>query len=51
MRTKIRWPKIGLFLLTLLFLSAIPLTAEALEVKFCVPSCAGTGADPTPNYR
>jgi hypothetical protein len=49
MRAKIRWPRIGLVLLTLLFLSAIPLTAEAVQVKFCVPFCAGTGADPTPN--
>jgi hypothetical protein len=32
-------PKTGLFLLTLLFLSTIPLTAEALEVKICVPNC------------
>lgn len=40
MRTNIRWPKIGLFLLTLLFLSAIPLTAEALNVQFCRPDCA-----------
>ena len=40
MKTKTRWLKIGLFLLTLLFLSAIPLTAEALTVDFCVPYCA-----------
>ena len=44
MRTKIRQLKIGLFLLTLLFLSAIPLTTEALQVRFCVPTCA---ADPS----
>jgi hypothetical protein len=41
MQIKIK-PQTGLFLLTLLFLSTIPLTAEALEVKFCVPNC---GAD------
>jgi hypothetical protein len=46
MRTKKWWPKFGLFLMTLFFLSAIPLTAEALEVKFCVPNCA---TDPTPD--
>ncbi len=34
-----RWPKIGLFLLTLLLLAVIPLTAEALQVQICVPNC------------
>ena len=49
MQAKTRWPKIGLFLMTLPLLSAIPLTAEALEVRFCVPTCA---ADPsTPRIR
>jgi len=47
-RTKMRWPKIGLFLLALLFLPAIPLTVEALEVRFCVPDCA---TDLTPQIR
>lgn len=40
MQAKIRWPKIRQFLLILLFLSAIPLTAEALQVQFCKPDCA-----------
>ena len=48
MQAKIRWPKIGLFLLTLTLISVMPLTAEALEVKFCSPSCA---ADTTPTIR
>lgn len=44
-RTKMRWPQIGLFLLSLLSLLAIPPTAQALEVVFCVPFCLGVGAD------
>src|SRR5882762_6256346 len=44
-RTKMRWPKIGLFLLSLLSLLAIPPSAQALEVVFCVPFCLGVGAD------
>lgn len=39
-RTEMQWPKIGLFLLTLLLLSAIPLTAEALQVRICLPDCS-----------
>ena len=47
MRTKMQ-PKIGLFLFTLLFPWAIPLTAEALKVEFCRPDCAtATAANKT----
>ena len=41
-----RGHKIGLFVLTFLSLSAIPLSAEALLIQFCVPSCDGPNADP-----
>ena len=51
MQAIIRWPKISLFLLTLLFLSALSLTAEALDVKFCVPFCTGTGSDASPAIK
>jgi hypothetical protein len=39
--------QMNLLLLTLLFLSAIPPTAAALEIKFCVPSCAAALATVT----
>lgn len=38
-----KWHKIGLFLLTLLLLSVISLTAEALQVRICVPACDVAG--------
>jgi hypothetical protein len=37
-----RWPKTCSFLL--IFLPLVPFSARALEVKFCVPSCAAEGA-------
>ena len=42
-----RWPNISLFLITLLFLSAVPLSVEALEVRFCVPDCASDASTTT----
>jgi hypothetical protein len=49
MTTKIP-PKIRLSFLTLLFVSAIPMISEALEVKFCVPSCAAPVAGGTRTF-
>jgi hypothetical protein len=47
-RTKMRWPKIGFFLLTAVSLSALPLPASALRIQFCIPACEGPEADPQP---
>jgi hypothetical protein len=44
-----RTQKITYILAALAVLSAVPLSASALQVRFCTPVCEGTGADPTPS--
>jgi hypothetical protein len=42
---KMRWPKVRLFLLSGFSVLLLPLSAGALEIKFCIPAC---DTDPAP---